>query len=111
MTNPINNIFAIIDDLNSETNKLDNDELAGLFKFLVYTTVDLDIVEKCLVACPSNNVKLLYLRKLLSSSMLCSYDSICVMLYLSIILNTYYSLSSNLPKQTHLCFKRRLQKD
>ncbi|CAG8439628.1 4521_t:CDS:2 [Funneliformis caledonium] len=67
MTDPTN-ILNIVNGLASETSKLDDGELACLFKYFTKDTTNLANVEKCLVACPNNNTKLLYLRELLKDA-------------------------------------------
>ncbi|CAI2198258.1 19073_t:CDS:2, partial [Funneliformis geosporum] len=50
------------------TNKLDDEELACLFKYLTKDTTNLANIEKCLVSCLNNNTSLLYLRELSKES-------------------------------------------
>lgn len=49
-------------------NKLNDKELAYLFKHLSNSTTDLAKVNECLKACLNNNTKLLYLRELSKES-------------------------------------------
>ena len=66
MTDPTENILSIIKSLASETNKLDDEELARLSKYLTdKDTANLINIEKHLVSFPNNNARLLYLRVLL----------------------------------------------
>ncbi|CAI2200743.1 3721_t:CDS:1, partial [Funneliformis geosporum] len=64
----LTNILNIVNGLASETNKLVDEELACLFKYLTKDITNLANIEKCLVACPNNNTKLLYLRELSKES-------------------------------------------
>jgi hypothetical protein len=69
-SDPTDNIIAIVNSLSSEENKLVEEELAHLFKYLTYKdNATLARVEKYLVSSPNSITKLLYLRALLEDGM------------------------------------------
>ena len=64
----LDNIFAIIQSLSEEPNKLSEDEVASLCLYFADESSNLATVEKLLNLCTTNNTKLGYLRGLSKKS-------------------------------------------